>query len=197
MDTRGGELQSCKFPQICPSRRAQQNVVLSEPTRRARHRPLSNHFKSANLHNAIFRTMIANAASAVAITEAVELLESLFDNTATKRVGFRLWDGPRWPDDRARHATLVLNHPDALEHMLLPGTEAGLAEAYLRNDFDVEGDVEAAIDLAQHLLNHDSNHRNGSRWLGVWRHLPTGAKLRAVGRLLPQGLGAIHSRERD
>jgi cyclopropane-fatty-acyl-phospholipid synthase len=141
--------------------------------------------------------MIANASNFGAAAGAVDLLESLFDESATLRVGFRLWDGTRWPDDRARNSTLVLNHPDALEHMLLPGTETGLAEAYLRNDFDIEGNIESAIDLAEHLLKRGSNQLNGSRWLGVWRHLPTGAKLRAVGRLLPQGLGAKHSRERD
>jgi len=141
--------------------------------------------------------MFANASKVGATAGAVALLDSLFDEAATKRVGFRLWNGSSWPDDRPRHATLVLNHPNALEHMLLPGTEAGLAEAYLRNDFDVEGDMEAALDLAEHLLHQSPPGANGSRWLGVWRHLPTAAKLRAVGRLLPHGLGAKHSRERD
>src|SRR5882757_3544931 len=101
--------------------------------------------------------MIANASNFGAAAGAVDLLESLFDESATQRVGFRLWDGTRWPDNRARNSTLVLNHPDALEHMLLPGTEAGLAEAYLRNDFDVEGNIESAIDLAEHLLKQGSN----------------------------------------
>ncbi len=140
--------------------------------------------------------MYANASKVGATAGTAALLESLFDETATSRVGFRLWDGTRWPDDRRRAATLVLNHADALEHMLLPGTEAGLAEAYLRNDFDVEGDIEAALDLAEHLLSQTPG-ANGSRWLGAWRHLSTGAKLRSVGRLLPQGLGQKHSRERD
>src|SRR5690606_38291322 len=45
-------------------------------------------------------------------------------------------------------ATLRLNHPGALRAMLSAGTEVALAEAYLRNDFDVEGDLEAAFELA-------------------------------------------------
>jgi cyclopropane-fatty-acyl-phospholipid synthase len=141
--------------------------------------------------------MFANASKVGATAGAVALLESLFDKSSTRRVGFRLWDGSRWPDDRPRDATMVLQHPDALEHMLLPGTEAGLAEAYLRNDFDVEGDIEAALDLAEHLLRQTPGESNGARWLGAWRHLPMSAKLRAVGRLLPNGIGAKHSRERD
>ena len=36
--------------------------------------------------------------------------------------------------------------------MFLPGTEVGLAEAYLHNHFDIEGDIEAAFDIADFLL---------------------------------------------
>ena len=57
-----------------------------------------------------------------------------------------------WPDDRPRDATLALKHPGALGRMLLPGTEVGLAEAYLHNDFDVEGDVEMAFEVGDFLL---------------------------------------------
>ena len=119
--------------------------------------------------------MFATASKVGVTAGAVALLESLFDEAATRRVGFRLWNGSPWPDEYPRAATLVLNHPEALEHMLLPGTEAGLAEAYLRNDFDVEGDIEAALDLAEHLLSQSQGGVNGSRWLGAWRHLSTGA----------------------
>jgi cyclopropane-fatty-acyl-phospholipid synthase len=40
---------------------------------------------------------------------------------------------------------LALKHPEALGRMFLPGTEVGLAEAYLHNDFDIEGDIEAVL----------------------------------------------------
>lgn len=45
----------------------------------------------------------------------------------------------------------MLNHPGALRAMLLPGTELGMAEAYLYNDIDIEGNIEAIFDLAEHL----------------------------------------------
>ncbi len=50
--------------------------------------------------------------TAVAIDESTRLtldvLESLFSDEATQRVGVRLWDGTCWPDDRPRPAMLVL-----------------------------------------------------------------------------------------
>lgn len=76
------------------------------------------------------------------------LLDALVGQHPLKRVRVQLWDGCCWPSPEPRPATLRLNHPGALRAMLSPGTEVGLAEAYLRNDFDVEGDLEAAFELA-------------------------------------------------
>src|SRR5439155_26688570 len=61
----------------------------------------------------------------------------------------RLWDGTLWPDaERTAVATIVLARPTALREMLLPGTEVGLARAYLHGAFDVEGSLEAALSAA-------------------------------------------------
>src|SRR6266542_1242550 len=57
-----------------------------------------------------------------------------------------------WPDDRPRKAVLALKHPGALGRMFLRGTEVGLAEAYLHNDFDIEGDIEAAFEIGDSLI---------------------------------------------
>jgi len=81
----------------------------------------------------------------------VRLLDKLFDGDAVRDVGVRLWDGTRWPDDEPRPASLVLNHPGALRKMFLPGTELGLGEAYLYDDFDIKGDIEAVFGLAEAL----------------------------------------------
>ena len=141
--------------------------------------------------------MPSEVSKAGATARSMALLGELFDRSITDRVGFKLWEGTPWPDDRARPATLVLRHPKSLENMLLPGTEAGLAEAYLRDDFDIQGDAETAIDLAEHLLSKPDSSGSAPRWLGAWRNLPAGAKLRAAGRMLSHGLGRQHSRERD
>ena len=81
----------------------------------------------------------------------LRLLDELLGDDAAQRVGVRLWDGALWPDDAPRPATVVLKHPGALRQMFLPGTELGLAEAYLYDDFDIEGQIEAVFDLAETL----------------------------------------------
>jgi cyclopropane-fatty-acyl-phospholipid synthase len=85
------------------------------------------------------------------IERTVHLLAECFPPPALDHLGFRLWDGSRWPGAERRAATIVLKHPDALPEMLAAGTEQGLAEAYLRDDFDIEGDIEAACGLADTL----------------------------------------------
>ena len=40
--------------------------------------------------------------------------------------------------------------------MFLRGTEVGLVEAYLHNDFDIEGDIEVAFEIGDSLIErHD------------------------------------------
>src|SRR5260370_29686450 len=97
------------------------------------------------------------------------ILSQIFEGCSLDKVGVRLWDGTTWPDERPRSAVLVLKHPDALGRMFLPGTEVGVAEAYLHDDFDIEGDIEAAFEIADFLLAR----------LGDWKR-----KLNLAGRLL-------------
>jgi len=79
------------------------------------------------------------------------VLGELFDAEAARRIGVRLWDGTGWPDAAPRPVTLVLKHPGALRAMFLPGTEVGLGEAYLYDDFDIEGDIEQIFAVAEAL----------------------------------------------
>lgn len=82
----------------------------------------------------------------------LSLLERLFPSNLLNGVGFRLWDDTRYPKDNVpASTTIVLNHPGALRAMLLPGTEVGLVEAYLYNDFDIEGNIEAVFPLGEAL----------------------------------------------
>ncbi|HEY4245489.1 MAG TPA: cyclopropane-fatty-acyl-phospholipid synthase family protein [Lacunisphaera sp.] len=83
----------------------------------------------------------------------VDFLNQLLEHRPLEKVSIRLWDGTLWPDEKPRAATVVLNHPGALRGMLAAGTAKGLGEAYLRDDFDVEGDMEEAVELAVALEN--------------------------------------------
>ena len=80
-------------------------------------------------------------------TQAV--LTALLGPPAQRAVAIRLWDGTRdGPpgDPDAPRPVLTLRRPGALRRMLLPPSELRLAEAYLRADFDLDGDLEAARD---------------------------------------------------
>lgn len=125
------------------------------------------------------------------------LMDEVFGGKPTLKVGARFWDGSLWPDAAPRAATLVLKHPGALRAMLLPGSEVGLAEAYLYDDFDVEGDMESVFELADGLTEKTLGGREKLRAARVLRRLPRGAD-RQPGRRGPARLsGKQHSIERD
>jgi cyclopropane-fatty-acyl-phospholipid synthase len=129
------------------------------------------------------------------------ILREIFAGCSLNKVGVRLWDGTMWPDDRARDATLVLKHPGALGRMLLPGTEVGLAEAYLHNDFDVEGDIEIAFEVGDFLLGRLNDWKKKLKLGGLLIMLPErdgrSTMQHAARQLLPRIGGKRHSPERD
>jgi cyclopropane-fatty-acyl-phospholipid synthase len=125
-----------------------------------------------------------------------ELLDDLFGRGGDGSVGARLWDGTRWPDDRPRTATLVLRHPGALRAMFRAGTEIALSEAYLHDDFDIEGDILAVHGLADTLAKRAGTwSRKAALFAGLGR-LP-GAPRRTDGRGPARLTGRRHSVERD
>jgi cyclopropane-fatty-acyl-phospholipid synthase len=129
------------------------------------------------------------------------VLSEIFAGCRLDNLGVRLWDGTAWPDDRLRSATLALKHPGALTRMFLPGTEVGLAEAYLRNDFDIEGDIEAAFEVGDFLLSRLDDWKKKLKLGGLLMRLPEGdgssIMQRAARQLLPRIRGKRHSPERD
>lgn len=110
----------------------------------------------------------------------------------------RFWDNTTWEPGPAQPAsfTLVLQHPGSLRKMFLPGTSLGLGEAYIYDDFDVEGDMIAFIGFLRRL---EEAHR------GLWEKLRLGLglyRLPSDGRPRPGNravrlAGDQHSPERD
>jgi len=127
----------------------------------------------------------------------LHLLDELLSGEAARSIGVRLWDGTHWPDDGPRPVTLVLNHPGALRAMFLPGNELGLAEAYLYNDFDIEGDIESAFDMADALAEATSGWRKKLRAFRDLRRLPAGDGHQYGQRGPARLTGRRHSIERD
>jgi cyclopropane-fatty-acyl-phospholipid synthase len=129
------------------------------------------------------------------------ILSEVFAGCPLENVGVRLWDETAWPDDRLRSAILVLKHPGSLGRMLLPGTEVGLAEAYLHNDFDIEGDIETAFEVGDFLLSRRDDWKKKLKLGSLLIRLPEGngrSIMECVARqLLPRIRGKPHSTERD
>ena len=129
------------------------------------------------------------------------VLNEIFAGCSLEKLSVRLWDGTTWPDEWPRSAVLALKHPEALGRMFLPGTEVGLAEAYLDNDFDIEGGIEAAFEIADFLLAHvgDWKRKLKVAELLVGLSWPDGRSTmrRATRHLLPRIRGKRHSVERD
>jgi cyclopropane-fatty-acyl-phospholipid synthase len=124
-------------------------------------------------------------------------LREVFAGCPLEKIGVRLWNGAMWPDARPRQAILALNHPGALSQMLLPGTEVGLAEAYLHDDFDVEGNIEAAFEIGDFLLAHLSDWKTKLKIGGLLVTLPKRDGRSTMGSALPRIRGRKHSPERD
>jgi cyclopropane-fatty-acyl-phospholipid synthase len=140
--------------------------------------------------------LTAEKAAGREIEASTRFLDDLIGRGSLHRVGFRLWEGTPWPDARARESTLVLRHPGSLRAMFGGGTEKALAEAYLRDDFDIEGNIESAFELAD--LLHERG-RDGARSAlrhvsNLWR-LPS-AQVDDAG-FWSMRRGARHSRESD
>src|SRR6266699_5021584 len=107
------------------------------------------------------------------------VLSEIFDRCSLEKVGVRLWDGTMWPDERPRPVVLALKHPGALGRMFLRGTEVGLAEAYLHNDFDIEGDIEAAFEIGDSLIERPDDWKKKLKLGSLLITLP-GSKGRSI-----------------
>ncbi len=127
----------------------------------------------------------------------LDILQSLLTGDGARQVRVRLWDGTYWPDEAPRPATLVLKHPGALRAMFLPGTEVGLGEAYLYDDFDIEGNAESVFALADSFTNAALDWRKKLRAGSELTRLPASKRTLATRRGPARLSGRRHSVERD
>lgn len=127
----------------------------------------------------------------------LQILQHLFQDRMPESIGVRLWNGKAWPDDSQHKATIVLNHPGALRTMFLPGNELGLGEAYIYNDFDIEGQIEAVFDLADVLLDAPTGWLDKLRIGSELLRLPSGNERHNSRRGRAQLSGGQHSIDRD
>ena len=125
-----------------------------------------------------------------------EFIESLVADYPKRDFQVRLWDGTTWGAEKQPRFTLVLKHPGALRAMFLSPSDLALGEAYIFDDFDVEGDIEAAFDFADYLLGQERRPWESFNLRGLLKKLPASGHTQS--RLRPIELrGPVHSRDRD
>lgn len=127
----------------------------------------------------------------------LNILQELLQVDTETGVGVRLWDGSLWPDDGPRATTIVLNHPASLRSMLASMGEVGLAEAYLYDDFDVEGDIDRIYTLGENLINTSTSLQKKLKLGLALRRLPDVEKRVYGGRGPAELEGEVHSIDRD
>jgi cyclopropane-fatty-acyl-phospholipid synthase len=130
-----------------------------------------------------------------AIAESLDFLDHLFLSYPRRDFRVRFWDGTTWGRNTCR-CTLVLKHPGALRRMFTSPSELTLGEAYIFDDFDIEGDIEASFDLADFLLSQERAVTKKLYLAISLGRLPATGRPRAVPRPL-RLRGAVHSRCRD
>ena len=86
-------------------------------------------------------------------TQTLELLQDILKGFHPRPFTIRLWEGSEWPAETDEPSfTLVLKHPGALRRMFsLTHTDLSLGEAYIYDDFDIEGDIEAIFPVMDRL----------------------------------------------
>ncbi len=126
----------------------------------------------------------------------LKILDELLKPELAIHVGIRLWDGSRWPDAVARRTTIALQHAGSLRAMFVPMNEMTMSEAYLRDDYDIEGSIQDVFDFLMSLGVSMGPLQKAKTAINVLR-LPRGEGKRLVGRAPAKLSGKPHSPERD
>lgn len=133
-----------------------------------------------------------------AVQSSLAFLQDLLHCDRPPDFTVRLWDGTTWapaPEQPSRF-TLVLRHPGALRRMFWRATHLSTGEAYIYDDYDVEGDLVAFVALLRRLDGEKRGLREKLR-LGVQLlRLPNTGPPRPQGRAA-RLRGGKHSLERD
>ncbi|MBC7243218.1 MAG: class I SAM-dependent methyltransferase [Anaerolineae bacterium] len=132
------------------------------------------------------------------VQTSLAFLDLLFGNVHPRDFQVRLWDGTAWGPEEGQPArfTIVLKHPGALRAMFWPPEELTMAEAYIYDDFDIEGDIESVFRLADPLLAKSWTVAEKAVLGRLLLKLPDERMPRA-GRQAARVRGRRHSKTRD
>jgi len=133
-----------------------------------------------------------------AVTSTLAFLAELLADYYPRDFAVRLWDGTTWGAEPGYPAnyTLVIRHPGSLRRMFLNSSERSLGEAFIRNDFDIEGELDAAFRMADYLLARRLGPAERLRHFCFLARLPWRGNPGATARTASLS-GALHSKKRD
>jgi cyclopropane-fatty-acyl-phospholipid synthase len=125
-------------------------------------------------------------------------LDELLSRYGARDFAVRFWDGTTWEPDTAQLAlfTLVLQHPGSVRKMFWPPNKVAFGEAYIYNDFDIEGDIIACMRLVNYFKSMHWSWRKRWRLARQLFRLPVVNRPR-LGRQAAKMSGPVHSIERD
>jgi cyclopropane-fatty-acyl-phospholipid synthase len=130
------------------------------------------------------------------IRTSVRLLEDLIADYRGRSFAVRFWDGSEWSYLERPQFTFVLKHPGSLRSMFLSPSELTLGEAFIYDDFDVEGNLEAAFELGDSLVSRGYSLLDKLKFGATLTRLPS-HNGRPDGCSGADLTGAVHSKERD
>lgn len=126
--------------------------------------------------------------------------QNLLGDYRPRDFAIRFWNGATWDAEPGQPSrfTLVIRHPGALRNMFWRPSDLALGEAYIYDDFDVEGDIESIFALRDHIADPRKNAGKWLRCAALLLQLPRNGRHRpGIGRLAARLEGARHSKERD
>jgi len=126
-----------------------------------------------------------------------ELLDTLLSDYPRRDFAVRLWNGDTWGHTQNPRFTLVLKDAGSLRRMLIGADQLTLGEAYIFDDFDVEGDVEAAFQFGEYLIAHELELMERLRLAGLLLRLPHNNHHHEEPEVAPHMRGRVHSKHRD
>lgn len=141
---------------------------------------------------------LARDIGTIHLDRSTAVLKFIFAKYSPLDFAVRLWDGsyPIAPEKGKPRFTLVIKHPAALRRMFLPPAEVRLGEAFIFDDFDVEGEIIAAASLLDYFRTVRFNTRELVWLVGQLLALPRDYTFE-TGRLGLHPTGQVHSRHRD
>ncbi|GLI39404.1 cyclopropane-fatty-acyl-phospholipid synthase family protein [Geobacter hydrogenophilus] len=128
---------------------------------------------------------------------ALSFLEKALAGYHPRDFEVRLWDGTLLEAEEKPRFTMVLNHPGALRGMFLNPSQITLGEAFIRKDFDIEGDLVAASALGDYLMGLHWGVLDRFRMGKDLFTLPAAAKPSGPDHASAHLSGSVHSKKRD